>query len=133
MPAAQRSLAQIHLFVAAMHVPHAWHTVTIDILHSGYSTLRHRSAQQQHKRHYDAQHATAVIAVDDQVLSSTYTSGLNLKIAGTNKLAPRYVGVIIVIERSGEVAYRLDLPETLRIYTAETVPFCLQSAVTTCC
>ena len=64
------------------------------------------AAQQRHKRYYDAKHVPAVSAFNDEVLLST--SGLNLKIAGTNKLK--------VLERIGDVAYRLDIPETMRIH-----------------
>lgn len=39
------------------------------------------AAQQRHKCYYDAKHMPAVLSVNDQVLLST--SGLNLKIAGT--------------------------------------------------
>ena len=65
---------------------------------------------------YDVKHVPAVFAVNDQVLLST--SGLNLKSApeGTNKLAPRFVGPLKVVERIGQVAYRLELPPTLRIH-----------------
>ena len=66
------------------------------------------AAQQRHKRYYDAKHVPAVFAVNDQVLLST--SNLNLKLAGTNKLWPKFVGPLKVLERSGEVAYRLELP-----------------------
>ncbi len=66
------------------------------------------AAQQRHKRYYDAKHVPAVFAVNDRVLLST--SNLNLKLAGTNKLWPKFVRPLKVLERSGEVAYRLELP-----------------------
>lgn len=72
------------------------------------------AAQQRHKRYYDAEHVPAVFAVNDEVLLST--SGLNLRIAGTHKLAPRYVGPFKVFEHIGEVAYKLNLPETMQIH-----------------
>jgi len=72
------------------------------------------AAQQRHNRYYDAKHVPAVFAVNDQVLLST--SNLNLKLAGTNKLWPRFVGPLKVLERIGQVAYRLALPPTLRIH-----------------
>ncbi|DBA66294.1 TPA: hypothetical protein ACH3X2_14340 [Trebouxia sp. C0005] len=73
------------------------------------------AAQQRHRRYYHAKHIPAVFAaVNDKVLLSA--SGSNLKIVGTNKLAPRFVGPFNVLERIGEVAYRLDLPETMCIH-----------------
>ena len=51
-------------------------------------------------------HIPAVFAVNDKVLLSS--SGLNVKIAGTNKLAPCFVGPFKVLERIG-AAYRLNL------------------------
>ena len=48
------------------------------------------AAQQRHKHYYDAKHVPAVFAVNDEVLLST--SGLNLEIAGTDKLTPCFVG-----------------------------------------
>ena len=49
------------------------------------------AAQQRHKHYYDAKHVPAVFAVNDEALLST--SSLNLKIAGSNKLAPALWGL----------------------------------------
>ena len=72
------------------------------------------AAQQRHKRYYDAKHVPVVFAVNDQVLLST--SGLNLKLAGTKKLWPKFVGPLKVLERIGDVAYKLQLTPTLRFH-----------------
>ena len=45
------------------------------------------AAQQRHKCHYDAKHAPAVFAVNDELLLSA--AGLQLKMSGTNKLSPK--------------------------------------------
>ena len=57
------------------------------------------AAQQQHKRYCDIKHAPAVFAVDDEVQLSSL--GLNLKFAGSDKLAPRFVWPLKVLERIG--------------------------------
>lgn len=44
------------------------------------------------------------------------TKHLNLKTPGTRKLLPRWVGPFEVLERVGEVAYRLKLPATWKIH-----------------
>lgn len=54
------------------------------------------AAQQRHKCYYDAKHAAAVFAVIDEVLLST--AGLQVKISGTNKLAPKWIGPFNILE-----------------------------------
>ena len=72
------------------------------------------AAQQRQKRYCDAKHIPAVFAVNEEVLLST--SGLQLKISGTNKLAPRYLGPFKILERIGQVTYRLELPVSMKIH-----------------
>ena len=45
-------------------------------------------------------------AVGDRVLLSTE----NLRLAGTRKLNPRFIGPFPVVARVGRVAYKLELP-----------------------
>ena len=54
--------------------------------------------------------------VGAQLLLSTV--GLRLKVlsTGTEKLQPKWVGPFACIERIGNLAYKLDLPETMRIH-----------------
>ena len=63
------------------------------------------AAQRQHKRYYNAEPVSAIFAVNDEVVLSI--SGLNLKIAVSNKIAPRFMGPLNVLERIGEVACKL--------------------------
>ena len=73
------------------------------------------AAQQRQKRYYDAKHVDAVFAVNDELLLST--KGLNLKMSGTNQVAPKYIGPFKGLERIGQVAYKLELPVTIRIHS----------------
>ena len=72
------------------------------------------AAQQRHKRYYDAKHTAMHFAVNDEVLLSTV--GLHLRVAGINKLAPRWVAPSKIIERIGNVAFGLDLAVTMKIH-----------------
>ena len=73
------------------------------------------AAQQRQKRYYDAKHVDAVFAVNNELL--LFTKGLNLKISGANKFAPKYTGPFKVLERIGQVAYKLELSVTMRTHS----------------
>ncbi|KAA6418537.1 MAG: hypothetical protein FRX49_11483 [Trebouxia sp. A1-2] len=63
------------------------------------------AAQQRHTHYHDAKHAPAVFATDDEMLLST--SGLQLRISGTDKLAPKFIGPFEDLERIGGVSHAL--------------------------
>ena len=44
------------------------------------------------------------------------TRNLGLKSPGARKLLPKFIGPFSVVARVGDVAYRLALPDTLRIH-----------------
>ena len=62
-------------------------------------------AQEYQKRYYDAHHRQVEFDVGDRVLLSTK----NLRLPGTRKFHPRWVGPFVVLQRIGATAYRLDL------------------------
>jgi hypothetical protein len=72
-----------------------------------------RVAQTRQKSYADVHRRDLTFAVDDHVyLTISQMRGLrrfNVK----GKLAPRYIGPFKVLERKGEVAYRLELPPSL--------------------
>jgi len=45
------------------------------------------------------------------------TKNLKLKVSGTKKLCPKFVGPFKVIKRVGEVAYRLVLPPNIKVHS----------------
>ena len=93
---------------------------------TAHATKLTLAAQQRQKRYYDAKHTAVYYAVNEEVL--LITAGLNLKITGTNKLAPKWVGPLKVFERVGNIAYRLNLPGTMKIHDVFHVS--LRSATT---
>ena len=62
-------------------------------------------AQEYQKRYYDAHHRQLEFAVGDQVLLSTK----NLRLPGTRKLHPRWVGPFPVLQHIGVTVYKLNL------------------------
>ena len=74
-------------------------------------------AQEYARRFYDAKHRALEFAVGDWVLlRMLHRHTQSLAPGGRGKLGPKYAGPFQVIERVGEVAYRLCLPEGARIH-----------------
>jgi hypothetical protein len=73
-----------------------------------------RAAQQRQKRLADQHRADVQFAVGEQVLLST--KNLTLKMQGSNKLLPRFIGPFKVTKQVNAVAYRLELPPVLKVH-----------------
>jgi hypothetical protein len=72
-----------------------------------------RVAQTRQKSYADVHRRDLTIAVVDHVyLKVSPMRGIH-RFNGRGKLAPRYIGPFKVLERKGEVAYRLELPPSL--------------------
>jgi hypothetical protein len=72
------------------------------------------AAQQRYKVFEDQKRVEVQYEVGEQVLLST--KNLSLKMQGTTKLLPRFIGPFTITERIGAVAYRLDLPPVLKVH-----------------
>lgn len=70
--------------------------------------------QQRQAAAYNSRHQDVQIKVGKKVLLSS----LNFKwdARGTAKLLPRYMGPFEILKRAGKVAYRLDLPEHIKVH-----------------
>jgi hypothetical protein len=72
-----------------------------------------KEAQVRQKNYADKQRQPLVFQVNDHVyLKVSPMNGVN-RFGVKGKLAPRYVGLFLILERYGPVANRLQLPETL--------------------
>ncbi len=76
------------------------------------------AAQQRQKFYYDSGRSDYVYKVGDHLLLSTagITNSVKVKSVGTEKLLPKWLGPFTCIAREGNLAYKLELPETLRIH-----------------
>jgi glycosylphosphatidylinositol phospholipase D len=72
------------------------------------------AAQQRQKAYADRFRRDFTFTVGSEVLLST--KHINVKIKGTPKLLPRWVGPFKVTQRINPVAYKLDLPASLKIH-----------------
>ena len=73
-------------------------------------------AQEHARRFYDAKHRPLEFAVGDWVLLRLLCHHQSLVPGSKGKLGPKYAGPFLVLERLGEVAYRLQLPAGARIH-----------------
>ena len=72
------------------------------------------SAQQRQKAYHDRKARAKQVEVGSEVLLST--KNIAFKNPGTAKLLPKYVGPFKVLDMIGTVAYRLLLPETMKLH-----------------
>jgi hypothetical protein len=85
-----------------------WHTRynrVVDLL---------KSAQNRQKQLADVRRRDVVHKAGDQVLLST--RHIKIKHPGSKKLLPRFIGPFTIVEKIGEVAYRLELPRNMRCH-----------------
>ena len=76
---------------------------------------RHLQAAQQRQRLYtDIKRRMTSYSQGEMILLSTQNIGLYC--AGTPKLLPKYIGPFPIINRVGELAYKIELPPVLRIH-----------------
>jgi hypothetical protein len=74
-------------------------------------------AQEYARRYYDAHHRPLEFAIGDWVwVRMLHRPTQSLSTGTRGKLGPRYAGPFQVLERIGEVAYRLRLPADARVH-----------------
>ncbi len=73
-----------------------------------------RAAQDRQKRYADEHRRDVEFTVGDKVLLST--RNIKLKAVGANKLMPKFIGPFAITDRINEVAYRLELPDNMKLH-----------------
>lgn len=99
---ADTHVPRAHDFVGSMHVA----------LRSARQALLDAQARQ--KQQYDEKHRHQEFKVGDMVLLRT--SNIRFKGPNAKKLLPKWIGPMEVMKRSGELAYHLKLPSTMKIH-----------------
>ena len=72
-----------------------------------------RIAQTRQKSYADGKRRDLTFSIDDYVYLKVSSMRGIRRFNVKGKLAPRYIGPFKVLERKGEVAYRLELPTNL--------------------
>jgi hypothetical protein len=73
-----------------------------------------KKATERAKRHFDTRRKVVEFDVGDRILLSTK----NLKLKGVPcvKLGPRFIGPYTIVEKVGNVSYKLALPDEMKIH-----------------
>jgi hypothetical protein len=69
------------------------------------------------RKYADQRRREVEFAVDEQVLLNTRDIRLQAPYGGTPKLMPRWIGPFPMVEKVGSVAYRLNLPDNLKMHS----------------
>jgi hypothetical protein len=97
-----------------------WHVPTAKGLVQSMSSIMQEAkkhllaAQNRQKSYADTKTREISFDVGTHVLLST--SNIKLKMPGASKLLPRWIGPFKVLKKVDKVAYKLELPETLKIH-----------------
>ena len=91
-------------------------------MHGSFAAMRAAArehlivAQHRQKQYADQKRREVEFAVGEQVLLNTRNIRLQAPRGGTPKLMPCWIGPFPVVEKVGSVAYRLDLPTSLKMH-----------------
>lgn len=87
---------------------------TAESLASRLQRAKHclQAARERMKAYYDRKHVPQSFLPGEQVLLSTK----NLRLTAPRKLMPKYIGPFTILDKIGEQAYRLQLPEQMTIH-----------------
>ena len=110
----QHPLTPLNREINRCHVP-----IAKDFAQSMSSTLQKVKkhlliAQDRQKSYADKKRREISFEVEMQVLLST--SNIKLKTLGSRKLLPRWIGPFKIVLRMDKVAYKLDLPDIMKIH-----------------
>ena len=90
--------------------------ILIQNMHDAISDAKRclHAAQQRQKAYADIRRRDVEFKVGDQVLLST--RNLTMKMVGSAKLMPKYLGPFTISRKINQVAYELDLPPCMKIH-----------------
>nr|GEW84914.1 putative reverse transcriptase domain-containing protein [Tanacetum cinerariifolium] len=92
----------------------SFHTVMVDSRHTyGKLFMRLKTARSRQKSYADKRRKPLKLRVGDRVLLKVSPWKGVVRFGNKGKLAPRYVGLLEIVECVGPVAYRLKLPQEL--------------------
>ena len=72
------------------------------------------TAQSRQKSYADIRRRDLEFQVGDQVLLRVSSTKGIVRFGTKGKLSPRYIGQFLIIARVGKLAYRLELPESMK-------------------